>query len=120
MKNNIQQKKYSHTPKIKIKKWREKVCIACVHNSKDFGEYDTVGWHVCNENRRIGKLKRFPNCSAKHCDKFNPRRTVTRESDYWLMIMDFEKAFGRSGYKQLHKLLEFNERIGDYKVGRIL
>ena len=110
---------YSPKPKIKIKKWFEKVCISCNNASKDYGEYDSTGWFECYESKRLGNLKSFPYCSAKKCDKFMPRLTCNHESDYWTMIGDFDKAFGKNGYKKLHNLLQFNERMGNYKIGRI-
>lgn len=110
---------YSPAPKIKIKKWFKKVCIACNHASKDYGEYDSIGWFKCDNGEKLGNLKSFPKCSAKKCKNFTPRLTYTHESDYWCMIGDFDKAFGSNGYKKLHDLLKFNERMGDYKVGRV-
>lgn len=110
---------YSTTPKIKIKKWFEKVCIACNNVAHDYGEYDSVGWWECDKNQRLGNLKSFPYCSAKNCNKFNLKTTYKKESDYWMMIGDFDKAFGKNGYKKLHNLLDFNKRMGDYKIGII-
>lgn len=110
---------YSPVPKIKIKRWFEKVCIACNNVNKDYGEYDSIGWFECDECQRLGNLKSFPYCSSKKCSKFNPKTTGGYESDYWMMIMDFEKVFGQNGYKKLHNLLQFNERMGNYKTGRV-
>ena len=110
---------YSPSPKIKIKKWFEKPCIACNNAIKDYGEYDSVGWFECSESEKLGNLKCFPYCSAKKCNKFNPKISYNHKSDYWLMIGDFDKAFGENGFKKLINLLAFNERMGDYKVGRI-
>lgn len=112
-------KNYNPTPKIKIKKWYQKICTACVFYSRDYGEYDNTGWAICDENQRLGNMKSFPRCNAKTCKKFSAKDVLDLEDDYWSMIMDFDKAFGKNGYKKLHKLLEFNERMGDYKVGRI-
>lgn len=111
---------YSPVPKIKIKKWYMKICIACTHVTHDYGEYDSVGCYECEESQKLGNLKFFPYCSAKNCNKFNPTGTDGYRSDYWQMIMDFDKAFKEDGYIKLHNLLQFNERMGNYKVGRII
>ncbi len=110
----------SPAPKIKIKKWFEKVCIACSNATHDYGEYDSTGWYECNEGQKLGNLKSFPFCSAKKCNKFSPKSTDGHQCDYWSMIMDFDKSFKIDGYKRLHILLDFNERMGNYKVGRII
>ncbi|WP_108062661.1 hypothetical protein [Poseidonibacter lekithochrous] len=111
---------YSPTPKIKIIKWHKSTCIACIHASKDYGEYDCIGWWECNEYQKLGNLKSFPNCNASSCKKFCPKSVSKHECDYWEMITDFEKYLGGKGaYKKIHNLLDFNQRMGDYEIGRI-
>lgn len=119
-KSKSQMEIYSPAPKIKIKKWYEKICSACVHVTHDFGEYDNTGWYECDKNQRLGNLNSFPVCNAKSCKNFSPKRVCGHENDYWAMLSDFEKYFFKQrAYKKLFNLLDFNERMGDYKVGRI-
>lgn len=110
---------YSPTPKIKIKRWYQKLCFACNSMRHEYGDYDSVGWYECEESEKLGNLKSFSYCSAKSCNKFNPKKTASFEDDYWSMLMDFEKVFGENGSKKLFKLIDFNERMGDYRIGRI-
>lgn len=120
MKSKTQQEKYSPTPKIKITKWYEKVCIACQHAQKDFGDYDNVGWWECNMEKRLANLNSFPMCNAKSCSAFKPPLYSNKlHGDYWGNIMEFDKYF-KDGSEALWKLIEFNKRMGDYKIGRIL
>ena len=112
-------KNYSPTPKIKIKKWYEKVCSACIYSSREFGEYDNVGWAYCSKNQRLGNLKHFPICNSKYCNEFKTESLMV--DDGWRYITDFERVFSESQYiDKLMNYLKFNERMGDYKVGRIL
>ena len=117
--NKIQQEKYSPTPKIKIKKWYEKVCSACIYSSREFGDYDNVGWCYCSKDQRIGNLKSFPKCNAKSCNEFEAESLLL--DDGWNYMSDFEQVFSKSQYmSRLMNYLKFNERMGDYKIGRIL
>jgi len=113
-----QQEKYSPTPKIKIKKWYQTVCTACIHLTHDYGEYDTVGWHECEEKQKLSNLKCFPYCSANSCKNFIP--ICLSHHDGWCYLEDFQNAFGKEKcYEKLRAFLDFNKRMGDYKVGRI-
>lgn len=119
MNNKIQQEKYSPTPKIKIKKWYVKVCSACIHSSRDFGDYDLVGWDYCAINQKLGNMKSFPKCNAKSCKKFEAKSLLIDAG--WSYMMDFENVFSKSQYmNRLMNYLKFNERMGDYKVGRLI
>lgn len=116
-----QQEIYSPTPTIKIKKWYVKVCSACIHSSRDFGEYDNVGWAYCEEDKKLGNLKPFPYCSAKKCKSFSSI-APGMESDWWELTgnMICLKLKNDLDIKIAHSVLEFNKRMGNYKVGRII
>lgn len=116
-----QQEKYSPTPIIKIKKIYQKICTACVHYSRDYGEYDNIGWAICDEEQKLGNIKSFPKCNAKSCKKFSAKDVLDRESDWWGLIggMYGMKLHKDLDYKIAHSVLNFNDRLGDYKVGRI-
>ena len=117
-----QQEIYSPTPAIKIIKWYEKVCSACSYATKDYGEYDSVGWWECSQCQRLGTLKPFPFCSAKRCDLFTPSLTVNHEADWWIIIGRMcDKKFKKDLDVHIaHSVTEFNKRMGDYKTGRIV
>lgn len=116
-----QQEIYSPTPEIKIKKWYQKICTACIHYSRDYGEYDNEGWAICDENQKLGNMKSFPKCNAKSCKKFSAKGILNKESDWWSLIggmTDMNLPEDLDG-KIAFSILDFNERMGDYKVGRI-
>lgn len=121
MNNKLQQERYSPTPTIKIKKWYIKVCSACIYSSRDFGEYDNVGWAYCEIYKNLGNLKSFPYCSAKKCKSFSPI-TAGEESDWWGLLGNMTNLNLKNGLdsKIAHSILKFNERMGNYKVGRII
>lgn len=113
-----QQEIYSPTPTVKIKKWYEKVCSACIYSSREFGDYDNVGWAYCEVNQKLGNMKSFPKCNAKSCKEFEPVSLLMDNG--WCYMMEFEAVFSEGQYmKRLMNYLKFNERMGNYKVGRI-
>lgn len=113
-----QQEIYSPTPTIKIKKWYVKVCTAYIYSSRDFGEYDNVGQAYCEANQKLGNMKSFPRCNAKSCKEFAPKSLLMDHG--WCYMMDFQNVFSKDQYmERLMNYLKFNERMGNYKVGRI-
>ncbi len=121
-KPKTQQEIYSPTPTIKIKRWYEKICIACNYVVHDYGEYDNVGWWECDKPMPLGNLKAFPYCNAKSCKHFEAKDVIDKESDYWSLIGCMYSMKLKEGLdsKIAWSVIEFNERMGDYKVGRII
>ncbi len=111
---------YSPTPTIKLVKFYAFICTACTHNHHEFGEYDNVGYAYCEEEKSLSNLKCFPKCSAKSCESFD-RRTPGYEDDYWNLLGGMDKFNFKDDLdsKIAHSILNFNERMGDYRIGRV-
>ena len=116
-----QQEIYSPSINIKFVKFNTALCSVCAFSGHEYGDYDNVGYAFCAKDMPLVNLKCFPKCDAKSCINFisdNPNR----ESDYWDMLgnMYDKKDFKNINDSEIaHSILRFNDRMGDYKYGRM-
>ncbi len=104
----------------KIIKWFKKLCFACVscNYEMDEGDYSTTGSFYCDSEHPASNLSFFPNMEApKNCNNFIPNRSEEIRGEWFKIMWDLEgeDVETEEAFKIAHNIIDFNERMGNYK-----